>query len=727
MSVRHALCAITLFLLGATACLGEDPTMEDEPKYTNRLIDEKSPYLLQHAHNPVDWRPWGEEAFEAAAKEGKPVFLSIGYSTCHWCHVMEHESFEDEEVAALLNKYFICVKVDREERPDVDSVYMTAARYLGSGGGWPLTVVMTPEKKPYFAGTYIPKHEKMRMEGLMTLLPKLYQQFRYNSSVMLDAIASVENRIERNASMPRREYNADADPDFVFQGLMSVFDAQFGGFGRGMKFPRSHQMLFLLEYYRRTGEKGALATVKFTLNRIRHGGVYDHVGFGVHRYAVDPAWFVPHFEKMLYNQAQLSLAALRCYEATGDEEFKRLAEEIYTYVLRDMRSPEGAFYSAEDADSEGEEGVFYLWMHDELKETLEADELAFLESVYMIQPAGNWIDRVSGEQQPTNILHIERAGETVLRESGDEGRAKLETIRKKLFDVRVKRIRPSLDDKVLTDWNGLMIASLAEAGRTLDSDEYLDAAKNAYDFIQANVNTEKGLLHRWRDGDAAISGTLADHTALAWSALELYRSTCDVRYLEDSAKLMEVVRENFREESGGFNMTSKNAEKLLMQPIEFDDMAEPSGNSLAFYVFSELAHLTGNVDFEAEAYALEKVYAPSFMYVPDSRSIAALTATRRLADAFEVILVDGGNLDATLAFRKELESEFGDRNIYLVLKTEENADRLAKLAPFTDGQTAIDGKPTAYVCRGMVCLAPATSIEELRKRLEMLPNIGPGE
>jgi uncharacterized protein len=698
-----------------------DVQSEEHPYPANRLIDEKSPYLLQHAYNPVDWRPWGEEAFEAAREEGKPIFLSIGYSTCHWCHVMEHESFEDPQVAAMLNSYFICVKVDREERPDIDAVYMKAAAYLGSGGGWPLTIVMTPEGKPYFAGTYIPKYPKFNIEGMMTLMPSLYREYRLNSPEMLDRIESVENRIERNASFTRRIHEQAAEPEIVLQGLLSVFDPAYGGFGRGMKFPRSHQMLFLLEHYRRTNDERALAAVQHTLANIRNGGIYDQLGYGVHRYAVDSVWFVPHFEKMLYNQAQLSMAALRCYELTGDDSARQLAEEIYTYVLRDLRSEGGGFCSAEDADSEGEEGAFYIWRHDELIELLSPEQLTAVENAYGVEPEGNWVERATGERPGTNILHVSPDGREFLAEADEETLAHLETAREILFTEREKRIRPSLDDKVLTDWNGLMIVSFARAGGVLGNEQYATVATEAYDFIKQNLWTEAGLLHRWRDGDAAILGNLTDHANLAWAALEIYGQTHDVAYLEDAVQLMETIRTDFKDPTGGFQMTSSLAEDLLMEPINFDDMAEPSGNSIAFLVFSELARLTGSVEFEAEAADLENLYAPSFSFVYDSRSIAALTVERRLTTSYEILISSPTDGASAAAFLAEIEAALPDANLFVLVRTEENAERLATVAPFTAGQVPQDDKLTAYVCSGGTCLAPTTSVAAILEQVRNLP------
>ncbi len=703
---------LSLFLLTPVLVMGEHA-------YTNRLASEKSPYLLQHAHNPVDWYPWGNEAFAKAKEEGKPIFLSIGYATCHWCHVMEHECFEDAEVAALMNRYFICIKVDREERPDIDAVYMQAARYLGSANGWPLTVVMTPDRKPYFAGTYIPKSPKFQIEGMLTLLPRLYQQVRYKSSIIKEAIARVERQI---APRPPREMPPpgaiEVDLDAACAALVSHVDPVYGGTGRGMKFPTSHQMLYLLEHARRTDNPDALAAVKLTLDNIRNGGIYDQVGFGVHRYAVDPVWFVPHFEKMLYNQAQLSLAAARYYALTGDESMRRMAQEIYTYVRRDLTAPGGAFYSAEDADSEGEEGRFYVWEYSELERILSKAELALFASVFAIERDGNWSDRSAEEQPTTNILRILPEGQKVLDGLDAKQRAQLETIRVRLLTVRSKRVRPLLDDKVLTDWNGLMIASMAEAGMLLQDQSLVASAQQAYAFVVANLYKEKRLLHRWRDGDAAIPGMLADHAFLAWGAIELYRATQELHYLADAASLMDRVITDFKDEQGGFNMISQHAEKLLFTPSDFGDKAIPSGNSVALLVLTELSRYTGVDRYEAARGSLYTLFAMSVPRGIDQLTFGAMAMERGQGESAEVVVVSPGDAALASAMTATVQAAAGKRTLYLHVKSKANAAALTELAPFTKEHKAIDGDVTAYVCKGFACQAPTSSPEKVKQLLE---------
>ena len=685
--------------------------------HTNRLANEKSPYLLQHAHNPVDWFPWGEQAFAKARKEGKPIFLSIGYATCHWCHVMEKECFEDEEIGALLNRFFVSIKVDREERPDVDAVYMRIASALSGSGGWPLTVVMMPDGTPYFAGTFFPKHRKYGIEGLTTLLPRLSQEVREGSSAVNQAVARVERLLA-----PRRAFvlpppgEIEVDLDQACAVMVGMVDPVLGGTGSGMKFPRSHQLLYMLEHARRTGDGAALAAVKVTLDNIRHGGIYDHIGFGIHRYTADGVWFVPHFEKMLYNQAQVALSAARFYALTGDREIRSMAEAVHRYVLRDLTSPEGAFYSAEDADSEGEEGLFYLWTHDELQKHLSPDELELFSSVFAIQKQGNWIDSASKARQPNNILRILPEGWKTLGEFSDEETARMETIRKRLFEIRARRPRPLLDDKVLSDWNGLMIASMAESGRLLADTELIEAAKKAYSFITTTLYQDRRLLHRWRDGDAAIPGMLSDHTFLAWGAIELYRCTQDIQYLDHACSLMDSVIADFKNDDGGFNMTSKQAEQLLFTPSKFNDMAMPSGNSVALLVLTRLARYTGMAKYEEERLALESLFVLSLPGAIDRRTLSTMAMEEQRGTSFEVVVVSPGDAKDAAAILQPFRVA-SRQNIYLHLKTAANAKTLARLAPFTRDHKALDKKATAYICSNFACQAP---LSDPAKVAEML-------
>ncbi|MGH7890123.1 MAG: thioredoxin domain-containing protein, partial [Thermodesulfobacteriota bacterium] len=477
-------------------------------KKPNRLISEKSPYLLQHAHNPVDWYPWGEEAFVKAKNEDKPIFLSIGYSTCHWCHVMENESFEDEEVAKLMNDAFVSIKVDREERPDIDSIYMTVCQMLSQGGcGWPLNIIMTPDKKPFYAATYIPKENRHGRAGMLEFIPRIKEIWKTQRDNVLDSADQITSAIRQASQVSNEKKGKELDGstfEKAYDQLAQNFDTVHGGFGRAPKFPTPHNLLFLLRCWKRTGKDKALEIVEKTLSAMRRGGIYDHVGFGFHRYSTDPEWLVPHFEKMLYDQAMLSMAYIEGYQATGNRDYEKTAREIFTYVLRDMTSPDGGFYSAEDADSEGEEGKFYLWTEDEIRKVLNKEESDLVMKVFNVEKGGNFSDEATGRKTHSNIFHLSGSlsdAASLLNLEREQLERRIETAREKLFSVREKRIHPHKDDKILTDWNGLMIAALAKGASAFDEPKYAEAAGRAVGFILSRMQKSDGeLLHRYRDG-----------------------------------------------------------------------------------------------------------------------------------------------------------------------------------------------------------------------------------
>ncbi len=701
------------------------------PKHSNSLIHEKSPYLRQHAHNPVDWVPWSQQALKRAKKEDKLIFLSIGYSTCHWCHVMERECFEDEEVAELLNRDFVCVKVDREERPDVDDVYMSIAQGLGSGNGWPLTVVMTPDGRPFFAGTYIPKHDKYRILGLMKRLPILVRQVRYGSNLLDAAAQRAQRRIEllNRSAQPMDVLFKDAQLDGVFQGLMMSHDPVYGGFGLSMKFPRPHQLLYLLSYHQRTGNRQALAAVKLTLDRIRAGGIYDQVGFGIHRYATDRIWKVPHFEKMLYDQAQLAMASAECYRASGQEKYRRMTDELFEYVLRDLTSPQGAFYSAEDADSEGEEGKFYLWTADELRKVLSDEQFAAVSRINDIQQDGNWTDGPSGERQPTNILYrLTSDGTKSLDRIPDELQKPFEAARRTLFENRSRRVRPLRDEKILTDLNGLMIASLARGGRLFHEERYVRAAARAFDFVDTHSRDQRGrLLHVWCGGSAAITAFLDDYAFLAFAAVELYKATYDPKYLESSRQLIDAMHELFADEAeGGYFFTAKDAERLPIRPKKFGDMAVPSGNSVATLVLSQLARLSGEPKYEDRAAKLERILAIGLMNMPARSTQFAVALEYRRRPGVEVVIVGDPAAADTRQMLASLKKNASQQTVTILVKDTQDptqAKLLSEVAPFTKPYAQIDGKATAYVCRNRICQLPTNNPQVMLGQLSEPPPV----
>jgi len=559
-----------------------------ENKKENRLIHEKSPYLLQHAYNPVDWYPWGEKAFKTAEKEDKPIFLSIGYSTCHWCHVMERESFENREVANLLNDNFISIKVDREERPDIDHIYMQVCQTLTGSGGWPLTIIMTPDRHPFYAATYLPPSSRGGMTGLMELLTRLSQLWKDDQEAALKAGQEVSSWIKKaSAAGPGTQLSGEVFAQALYQ-YESIFDSAFGGFGHAPKFPAPHTLNFLLKYYELYKDEKALEMVEKTLISMYQGGIYDHVGFGFSRYSTDRKWLVPHFEKMLYDNALLAMAYLEAYRLTGRKLYRRVAEETFTYIQRDMTSPEGGFYSAEDADSEGEEGRFYIWSQDEVISLLNSQGPQYCE-VYDITERGNFEGR--------NIPNLIKSPE------GIANRDEFEAERQALFNEREKRVKPLKDDKILTGWNGLMIAAMAMGARILKDQKYLLTAEQAANFILQRLRREDGrLLARYRDGEALYPAYAADYAYLIWGLIELDDAGSDGRYLQSALDLNnDLLKFFWDKENGGLFFYGEDSEELLIRPKEVYDGAIPSDNAVATLNFLRLARTKGQTGLEDRA------------------------------------------------------------------------------------------------------------------------------
>ncbi|MBN1613979.1 MAG: thioredoxin domain-containing protein, partial [Deltaproteobacteria bacterium] len=615
---------------------------EERPRERpNRLARQKSPYLLQHANNPVDWHPWDEEAFAEARRRDKPVFLSIGYSTCHWCHVMAHESFEDEEVASLLNSQFICIKVDREERPDIDGIYMTVCQLLTGHGGWPLTIIMTPDKRPFFAATYLPKKSGFGRVGMLELIPRISEIWMSERERIMEASEQITGSLRRleGALKP-----GEPSPEILketFEELQARFDRKFGGFGPAPKFPIPHQLLFLLRYWKRSGEKEALEMAERTLIAMRRGGLYDQLGFGFHRYSTDDRWLVPHFEKMLYDQALLALAYLEAFQASGKEIFGRTAKEIFTYVLRDMTSPEGGFYSALDADSEGEEGRFYLWSEKEVRTLLDREEADLFIAHFGIEGRGNFMDEASGGRRGLNILHLETTpGGERPENTGNGAGLQLETARKKLLSAREKRVPPLRDDKILTDWNGLMIAALARGAWIFADKGLLDAARSAAEFIDKRMHDPKGrLLHRYREGEAAIRATLDDYTFLIWGYIELYEAAFDARDLRAALRLQEEMDRRFRDdEKGGYYCTAGDGEDLLVRRKEIYDGAQPSGNAAALWNLIRLGRITGNPHRENRAMEISRAFSGNLREHPSGHSLFMVAFDALMAPSLEIVI-----------------------------------------------------------------------------------------
>lgn len=693
----------------------------------NSLISEKSPYLLQHANNPVDWHPWSEEAFEQALHEDKPVFLSIGYSTCHWCHVMAHESFEDPQVAKLINDAFVPIKVDREERPDIDQIYMTACQMMTGRGGWPLTIIMTPDKKPFFAATYIPKVGRFGSSGLLELIPRIKDLWTNDRNRLLDSAEKISvNLNQLRMPQPRTALDESALTS-AYEGLCNQFDLQNGGFGSAPKFPTPHNILFLLRYWKRTGDANALEMVETTLQAMRMGGVYDHIGFGFHRYSTDARWFAPHFEKMLYDQALLAMAYSEAYQATRKVEYATTAREILAYVMRDMTSEAGGYYSAEDADSEGVEGKFYLWSVEELKALLDKDELNLLLKLFDIQEGGNF-----EIEKGMNILALRSSLEDAASVYGmpeNEIRERMEKIRTKLFAVREKRIHPYKDDKILTDWNGLMIAAYAKAAQALgqpgqlgqapgdqglDDQDYSLAARKAADFILARMRGPDGrLLHRYRDGPG-IQANLDDYSFMIWGLIELYEAVFDAQYLQAALDLTRVMIEHFWDnESGGFYFTPDDGERLLVRRKEIYDGAVPSGNSVAMLNLLRLSRLTGNHEYEELADKIGQAFSVQVSRQPAAYSMLMASIDFGIGPAYEVVVVGDPGAQNTLEMLKALRSRFIPNKVVILVDSGQDSPAIFRLAEFTKNLSAIGGSATSYVCANQSCDLPTTDVAKM--------------
>ena len=684
----------------------------------NRLVFEKSPYLLQHAKNPVDWYPWGDEAFEKARQEEKPIFLSIGYSTCHWCHVMEHESFEDPAVAKLMNQVFVSIKVDREERPDIDNIYMTVCQMITGGGGWPLTIIMTPDKKPFFAGTYIPKDDRYGRMGMMTLIPKIEEIWRAGRQQVLKTAQEIVAELQHSKMSSPGEELDKSILEKAYAKLGSRFDESYAGFGNAPKFPSPHNLLYLLRYWHRTGEERALEMVEKTLQTMRRGGIYDHVGFGFHRYSTDQQWLLPHFEKMLYDQAMLAMAYTEAYQATNKPEYAQTAREIFSYVLRDMTDQKGGFYSAEDADSEAEEGKFYLWTTDEIRQTLGDDKANLVTKVFNLSDRGNFQEQGTGELSGTNILHLQRPlsdNAAELGMSADELYRELESARQKLFEVREQRTHPYKDDKILVDWNGLMIAALAKGAQVLNEPDYANAAMCAADFILRDMRSPDGrLFHRYRDGEAGISAHLDDYAFLIWGLLELYEATFKIRYLEFALDFTKDLLTCFwDEETGGLFFTAEDAEDMIMRQKEIYDGAIPSGNSVAALNLLRLSRITARSEFEDKAWQITKTFADNVRQIPMAYTQLLSALDFGFGPSIEVVIAGKSSSRDTQAMVNAVRRQFSPNKVLLFVPGEILSPGITRIAKFTKYQTSIDGKATAYVCRDYVCSAPTTDVTRI--------------
>jgi uncharacterized protein YyaL (SSP411 family) len=677
----------------------------------NRLANETSPYLRQHADNPVDWYPWGEEAFARAKAEDKPILLSVGYSACHWCHVMAHESFEHEATARIMNDLYINIKVDREERPDVDDIYMQAVQGMTGQGGWPMTVFLTPECKPFYGGTYFPPEPRHGMPAFRQVLVSVEEAYRNRRQQIEEAAANLSEALNRQVLGIGGEQSAlTADLlDTAYRTIGQGFDKYYGGFGGAPKFPQPMNLEFLLRAHARTGDPAPLEQVTFTLRKMANGGIYDQLGGGFHRYSVDAIWLVPHFEKMLYDNAQLSRVYLHAWQITGDEFLKRITTEIDDYILREMTSPEGAFYSTTDADSEGEEGKFFVWSKAELEELLGEDAPVAIEY---------WGVTARGNFEGHNILNVPNDDDVIaarLNLSVDELRTRLAAIKHKLYAARTHRVHPGLDDKILTAWNGMMLASLSEAARVLDRADYREAAVRNADFLLREMTAPDGRLYRThKDGVSKINAYLEDYANLIDGLLELYQTTFDERWFVEARRLADHVLDHFPAEDGGFFDTSDDHETLIARPRNMQDNATPSGNAMMAKNLIRLAAYTGDARYDEAARRTLALLTEAMRQYPQAFA-ESLSAVDMLVSGLAEVAVVGQPADsATKALLDEAQKPYRANLITALAPADVPGETTIPLLSY---RTMRNGQPTVYVCRHFVCAYPVNTVDEMQKLL----------
>ncbi|MBS4193028.1 thioredoxin domain-containing protein [Bacillus sp. FJAT-49705] len=676
------------------------------PTY-NWLVQSKSPYLKQHEKNPVNWLEWSPEAFEKAKREEKPVFVSIGYSTCHWCHVMGRESFEDEETAKLLNERFISIKVDREERPDIDSIYMNVCEMMNGHGGWPLSVFLTPDQKPFYAGTYFPKESRYGTPGLKEVIIQLYDQFT-NSRDRIETIAEdAKNALNQAERARGKDLPSVNSLNKAYQQLANGFNSIYGGFNDAPKFPIPHNLMFLLKYYHWKKNKHALHMVEKTLNGLASGGIYDHVGFGFARYSTDDIWLVPHFEKMLYDNALLLYVYSEAHQVTKNQRYKQIVEQIVSFIDREMTNEEGAFFSAIDADSEGVEGKYYVWSKEEIMDILGLEDGSLYCKVYNITENGNF----EGKSIP-NLIHTNFDKVfTSFNLSQEEGLVKLEESRVKLLEKRGCRIYPHLDNKILTSWNALMIAGLAKAGQALQNNTFIKKAEKAIQFIEQKLIQDGQLLARFREGEAKYQAYLDDWAFLLWAYIELFEATFSYTYLEKANMTAEKMMKLFwDDEAGGFFFTNIKSEQLIVREKQIYDGAIPSGNSVASLQMLRLGHLTGEVKWMDIADSMLKLYKQEVESYGAGHTYLLQSLLVKEMSVKEVVIL--GNKQEKLI--KKLHAKFVPHITILAASDQNDVEKLR-----SRGYKQINDDLTVYVCENFTCQNPVFTVEEALKSIEI--------
>ncbi|HYP01921.1 MAG TPA: thioredoxin domain-containing protein [Pyrinomonadaceae bacterium] len=684
-----------------------------EHKHTNRLGNETSPYLLQHAHNPVDWYPWGEEALERARAENKPILLSIGYSACHWCHVMERESFENEEIAALMNENFINIKVDREERPDLDQIYMNAVQLMLGHGGWPLTVFLTPDLVPFYGGTYYPPEDRYRLPGFPRVLLGVADAYRSRPDEIAETTTSFLNELRRmNVASESNEPLNSQLLDAASSALARNYDKRHGGFGGAPKFPASMNLDFLLRIHHRSGNSEALDMATHTCRLMAEGGMYDQLGGGFHRYSTDAHWLVPHFEKMLYDNALLSRLYLHVYQVTGDQFFRRVAEETLDYVARELTDEGGAFSSTQDADSEGVEGKFFVWTVEEINQLLGAEDGRLVSAYYGATVAGNFEEK--------NILHVPRPAETVAAELNVTVERLLEVVERSkplLYAAREKRIKPGRDEKAIAAWNGMMLTSFAEASCILERADYRRIAQRNAEFILTTLRREGALLHVYKDGQAKHHAYLDDYSCVASGLLSLYEATGTTRWLTECLSLAgQMCQEFWDETDGGFFYTSERGEQLIVRNKDFMDNATPAGNSVAAELLLRLALLTENQDYQRKAVTVFRLLRDQMARYPSAFGYLLGALDFYLSTPKEIVVVGEIGADDSHALLREVWKLYLPNKV--VAQTTGNDVEASSVVPLLRDRPALGGRATAYVCENYTCQQPVTTPVELAAQLE---------
>ncbi len=685
----------------------------------NHLQNETSPYLLQHVDNPVDWYPWGDEAFELAKAQDKPILLSVGYSACHWCHVMAHESFEDEATAKIMNELFVNIKVDREERPDVDAIYMGAVQAMTRSGGWPMTVFMLPDGRPFYGGTYFPPQPRYGMPSFIQLMQGVHEAYINRRDQVEEQATNLANALRRDVLNIGQTDDAGLTIDLLdksAQGIMANFDRNFGGFGSQPKFPNPMNLEYLTRYIKRTDDKEALHMLTFTLDKMAKGGIYDQLGGGFHRYSVDAMWLVPHFEKMLYDNSQLSRVYLHAYQLTGNEFYKQIAVDIYDYILREMTAPEGGFYSTTDADSEGEEGKFFVWTIEELTEAIGS----ILEDVpHAVEVAVEyWGMSKGGNFEGSNILNVPNDADVVADRLGiseNELHEALSVIKDQLYAMRTNRIAPGLDDKILTAWNGMMLASLAEAGRVLNREDYVVAAERAGDFLLDKLVDERGrLLRTYKNGISKLNGYLEDYANLIDALLELYQSTFMEKWFVEARRLADVVLEHFRAGDGGFFDTSDDHEQLITRPRELQDNATPSGNAMMAKQLVRLSAYTGDVKYDDAARQVTRKLIEAVKQYPQAFGESLNVMDMLVNGVTEVAIVGNPILAETKAILGELREPYRPNVVVALAREDMGEDATIPLLAYRSKK---NDQATVYVCENFACKMPVNEVEAMKALL----------